>query len=60
MKVIISLIIGAILGIAALQLPAVQNIIGKSLAPQMLIEIESPLGFDETLDKLVENAKVRY
>ena len=57
MKIIISLIIGAVLGIAAIQLPAVQQVIGKSLAPQMLIEVESPLGFDETLDKLVENAK---
>lgn len=57
MKVILSLIIGAILGIAAVQLPVVQNIIGKSLATQMLIEIESPLGFYDTLDKLVENAK---
>lgn len=57
MKVIISLIIGAILGIVAIQLPAVQQVIGKSLAPQMLIEVESPLEFDDTLDKLIENAK---
>lgn len=57
MKIIISLIIGAVLGIASLQLPQVQQVIGKSLAPQMLIEIESPLDFYDTLDKLVENAK---
>jgi uncharacterized protein (DUF302 family) len=57
MKIIISLIIGAVLGVAALQLPQVQQVIGKSLAPQMLIELESPLGFDETLDKIIENAK---
>jgi len=57
MKIIISLIVGAILGIAALQLPQVQQVIGKSLAPQMLLEIESPLDFYDTLDKLVENAK---
>jgi len=57
MKVLISLIIGAILGVAALQIPAVQQVIGKSLAPQMLIEIESPLGFDETLENLEINAK---
>ena len=57
MKIIVSLIIGAFLGIGALQIPAVQQVIGQSLAPQMLIEIESPLGFEETLDKLVENAK---
>ncbi len=53
MKVIISLIIGAILGIVAIQLPAVQQVIGKSLAPQMLIEVESPLEFDDTLDKII-------
>lgn len=57
MKIIISLIVGAILGVAALQLPQVQQVIGKSLAPQMLLEIESPLDFYDTLDKLVENAK---
>ena len=57
MKVIISLIIGAVLGVAAIQLPAVQKVIGKSLAPQMLLEIESPLNFDDTLVKLEENAK---
>ena len=57
MKIIISLIVGAILGIGSLQIPAVQQMIGKSLAPQMLIEVESPLDFYDTLDKLVENAK---
>jgi uncharacterized protein (DUF302 family) len=57
MKIIISLIIGAVLGIASLQIPAVQKMIGKSLAPQMLIEVESPLDFYDTLDKLEENAK---
>ena len=57
MKVILSLIIGAILGIAALQIPAVQQFIGKSLAPQMLIEVESPLDFYDTMDKVIEIAK---
>ncbi len=57
MKIIISLIVGAILGIGSLQIPAVQQMIGKSLAPQMLIEVESPLDFYDTLDQLVENAK---
>ena len=57
MKIIISLIVGAILGIGSLQIPAVQQMIGKSLAPQMLIEVESPLDFYDTLDKIVENAK---
>ena len=61
MKVIVSLIIGAILGIAALQIPAVQQMIGQSVAPplasQMLIEKQSPLGFEETLEKLEANAK---
>ena len=57
MKIIISLIVGAVLGIGSLQIPAVQKIIGKSLAPQMLIEVESPLDFYDTLDKLEENAK---
>ncbi len=57
MKIIISLIVGAILGIGSLQIPAVQKMIGKSLAPQMLIEVESPLDFYDTLDQLVENAK---
>jgi uncharacterized protein (DUF302 family) len=57
MKIIISLIIGAVLGIASLQIPAVQKMIGKSLAPKMLIEVESPLDFYDTLDKLEENAK---
>lgn len=57
MKVILSMIVGAILGLSTLLLPAVQQIIGKSIAPHMLIEVASPLGFDETLDKIVENAK---
>jgi uncharacterized protein (DUF302 family) len=57
MKIIISLIVGAVLGIGSLQIPAVQQMIGKSLAPQMLIEVESPLDFYDTLDKIVENAK---
>ena len=57
MKIIISLIVGAVLGIGSLQIPAVQQMSGKSLAPQMLIEVESPLDFYDTLDKIVENAK---
>ena len=57
MKIIISLIVGAVLGIGSLQIPAVQKMIGKSLAPQMIIEVESPLDFYDTLDKLEENAK---
>lgn len=57
MKIIISLIVGAVLGIGSLQIPAVQKMIGKSLAPQMIIEVESPLDFYDTLDTLEENAK---
>jgi len=57
MKIIISLIVGAVLGIGSLQIPVVQKMIGKSLAPQMIIEVESPLDFYDTLDQLVENAK---
>ena len=57
MKIIVSLIIGAILGIASLQVPQVQQLIGKSLAPQMLIEVQSPLGFDETIETIITKAK---
>ena len=61
MKILLSFVIGAIAGIAVLQMPAVQQMIGqslgKSVGQQMLIEVESPLGFDETLAKLEENAK---
>ena len=61
MKVIVSFIIGAVVGIGSLQVPAVQQMLGQSLGQtfgqQMLIEVESPLGFDETLVKLEENAK---
>ena len=61
MKIFVSLIVGLVLGVivgfGSLQLPAVQQMIGKSLGAQMLIENESPLGFDETLAKLEENAK---
>lgn len=54
---IVGLVLGVIVGIGSLQVPAVQQVIGKSLGSQMLIEVESPLGFDETLVKLEENAK---
>jgi uncharacterized protein (DUF302 family) len=61
MKIIVSFIIGVFVGIGALQVPAVQQMIGKSLGQtlgsQMLIEVESPLGFEETLVKLEENAR---
>ena len=57
MKIILSFIIGAVAAIGALQIPAVQQMIGQSMGSQMLIEVESPLGFDETLVKLEENAK---
>jgi uncharacterized protein (DUF302 family) len=57
MKIIVSFIIGAVVGIGVLQLPAVQQMMGQSMGAQMLIEVESPLGFDETLVKLEENAK---
>jgi len=56
-SLIVGLVLGAIVGISSLQVPAVQQVIGKSLGSQMLIEVESPLGFDETLVKLEENAK---
>ena len=57
MKIIISFIIGVIVGIGALFVPPVQQMIGQSLGSQMLIEVESPLGFDETMVKLEETAK---
>lgn len=57
MKIIISFIIGVIVGIGALFVPPVQQMMGQSLGSQMLIEVESPLGFDETMVKLEENAK---
>lgn len=61
MKIFVSLVIGLVLGVIAgissLQLPAVQQELGKSFGSQMLIEVASPLGFDETLVKLEENAK---
>ena len=57
MKIIVSFIVGAVVGIVALQVPAVQQMIGQSMGSQMLIEVESPLGFDETLVKLEENAR---
>jgi len=57
MKILVSFIIGAIVGIGMLLLPPVQQMIGQSIGSQMLIEVESPLGFDETMVKLEENAK---
>lgn len=57
MKIIIAFVIGAIAGVAISQLPPVQQTIGRSMGSNMLIEVESPLGFDETLLKLEENAK---
>ena len=61
MKIFISLVAGLVLGviiaIASLQVPAVQQALSKSMGAMMLIEVVSPLGFDETLVKLEENAK---
>ena len=57
MKIFVAFIIGAIAAIGALQIPAVQQMIGQSMGSEMLLEVESPLGFDETLAKLEENAK---
>ena len=57
MKIIIGFIIGVAAGIGVLFVPAVQQMIGQSIGSQMLIEVESPLGFDETMIKLEENAK---
>jgi len=57
MKIIIAFVIGAIAGVAVLQLTPVQQGIVQSMGSNMLIEVESPLGFDETLEKLEENAK---
>ena len=54
MKIIVAFIIGAVVGVGSLQIPAVQQKIGQSLGSQMLIEVESPLGFDETLAKIEE------
>ena len=57
LSLIAGLVLGVVVGIASLQLPAVQKMIGQSFGSQMLIEVASPLGFDETLVKLEENAK---
>ena len=57
MKIIVAFIIGMIVGVGSLQLPAVQQKIGQSLGSKMLTEYESPLGFDETLAKIEENAR---
>ena len=56
-SVIVGLVLGVIVVIGSLQVPAVQQRVAKSFGSHMLIEIESPLGFDETLEKLEENAK---
>lgn len=57
MKIILGFIIGVAAGIGVLFVPAVQQMIGQSIGSKMLIEVESPLGFDETMIKLEENAK---
>ena len=57
MKIILGFIIGVVAGIGVLFVPAVQQMIGQSIGSKMLIEVESPLGFDETMIKLEENAK---
>ena len=57
MKIIVSFVVGAVVGLALLMLPPVQEMLGQSMGSKMLIELESPLGFDETLVKLEENAK---
>ncbi len=57
MKIVIGFIIGVAASIGVLFIPAVQQMIGQSIGSQMLIEVESPLGFDETMIKLEENAK---
>ena len=61
MKIFASVIGGIILGIVlcliAVQTPAVQEKMAGAMGSMMLQEIESPLGFDETLAKLEANAK---
>jgi uncharacterized protein (DUF302 family) len=57
MKIIVAFIVGLIAGVGVLFVPAVHEKLGQSIGSQMLIEVESPLGFDETMIKLEENAK---
>ena len=55
--VIVGIIIGIVICAGSLMIPGVQQKMAQSMGQQMLIEIESPLSFDETLVKLEENAK---
>ena len=55
--IIVGIIIGVVLCVASLMAPGMQEKMAQTMGQQMLIEIESPLGFDETLVKLEENAK---
>ena len=61
MKTLFTLVFGAVIGLAVgflgLQSPQVQQKVGQTFGSQMLIEIESPLGFEETMVKLEANAK---
>ncbi|MBT8126389.1 MAG: DUF302 domain-containing protein [Gammaproteobacteria bacterium] len=57
MKIIVAFIIGIAAGIGVLFIPSVHQMLGQSIGSYMLIEVESPLGFDETMIKLEENAK---
>ena len=57
MKIIVSFIIGAVVGFGALMIPAVQQQMAQAMGSKMLIELESPLGFDDTLAKIEENAR---
>jgi uncharacterized protein (DUF302 family) len=61
MKTLFTLVLGALIGLAAgyigLQSPQVQQMVGQTLGSQMLIEVESPLGFDDTMARLEANAK---
>ena len=55
--VIVGIIIGIVICAGSLMIPGVQEKMAQSMGQQMLIELESPLNFDDTLVKLEENAK---
>ena len=55
--IVIGIIIGVVLCVGSLMAPGIKDKMAQTMGQQMLIEIESPLSFDDTLVKLEENAK---
>jgi len=56
--VIVGIIIGIVICVGSFMVPGVQQKMAQSMGQQMLIEIESPLNFDDTLIKLEENLEI--